>query len=299
MRNDKKIVALTTSILLLFVFGSFLLPVAKADTGLYEQRTDPADPFLFTVDTLYLAESISYTNAQYFYHQVFLETNKQYLFYNPCGYMSSENTRLWIHSAISDSIDYYYEYVSEDKIGYILYMSSTETGLYNITIRFGEDGWQGSCGFSGIGVLEIPTIPLDTEMTYNYWDFQADPIIAGIIELDSTKEYQTGYDGEHHDYSNLDIYYVNINSLSNTGYEKLDGSHEIMDYRAFDIITTNNLGQGAGEYLFYGGRFSLMETGEIIVFPIIPIIIIVVIISIGIVITVGVIIVLNKRKSKI
>ena len=103
-------------------------------------------------------------------------------------------------------------------------------------------------------------------MSSGYWDFYRDAIMVGIIELDSQVKYQTGHDGEHHDYLGIGpFYYVNINLLSSAGCTKLDRSYDIMDYGAYDIITTNNLGQGTGKYIFYSlgyGYFSLMEAEE-------------------------------------
>lgn len=307
MRNkNKKIIALTTSILLLSIFGSFLLPTVKADVGRYEQRTDPTNPFLFAVDTLYFTSNgeISTSGVQHFYHQVFLEANKHYLFYDTQGFMNDENTEIRIHSAISVAVDYYFEHIYESNIaaGYNLYMNPTQTGLYNITVRWGIEGYDIYRGSYGIGVLEIPIVPLDTEITSDYWDFKTNVIMAVIIELDWNTEYQTGYDGQRCDYLGVGtIYYTNqLYSIPYLDYVKLDGSHEVMNCSASDIITVNSLGYGAGKYLFYSlsySKFSLMEvveTDEVIIFPIIPIIIVV--IFIGIVITIGVVIVLNKRK---
>jgi len=259
--KNKKIALLT--LLTFFGITILIIPQAKALHLTYEQRTNPSNPFLFSVDMIYVtSDGDLRTNVgQYYYHQVFLEANKYYLFYDPVGYMTMEGERLWIHSAISTLIDYYYEYVSESGVlGYILYINPSETGLYNITIR---SDFGGVRGFSGIGVLEIPIVPLDTEMSSDYWDFYRDSIMAGIIELDSQVKYQTGHDGQHHGYLGMGtIYYANINLLSSAGCTKLDRSYDIMDYDALDIITTNDLGQGAGKYIFYSlsyGFFSLME----------------------------------------
>jgi len=57
MKNNKKIIALTTSILLLFVFGSFLLPVVKAT----ETYTEEIEDFS-CVDDTYVYSGWSYVN---------------------------------------------------------------------------------------------------------------------------------------------------------------------------------------------------------------------------------------------
>ncbi|KKN41902.1 hypothetical protein LCGC14_0718670 [marine sediment metagenome] len=114
-------------------------------------------------------------------------------------------------------------------------------------------------------------ISSNTKITHDYWDFISDPIIAGIIELESGKEYQTGYNGTHADYlGSSDIYYSHVNQLYSIPYTvgiELTGSHDLMNYSAREIITTQNLGQGSGKYLFYNlglGQFSLMEKRETI-----------------------------------
>ena len=303
MKNKKIVLLILLDILTFSGITILTIPQVKADVGQYEQRTDPSNPFLFSVDVIYVTSDgwIHATGVEYFYHQVFLEANKYYLFYNPVGYMTAEGTRIWIHSDISISIDYYYEYISEEGVlGYILYINPSETGLYNITIRW---NFIGGRGFTGIGILEIPMVPLDTEMSSGDWDFHQDAIMAGIIELNSHTRYQTGYDGTHRDYLGT-FYYANINSLSYTGYEKLDGSHNIMDYAWDDIITTDDLGQGAGKYIFYSlgyGQFSLMEVEETktkhiswisLLSIIIPIIAIVIIVPVAIVL-------IRRHKRKI
>ncbi len=59
MKNNKKIIALTTSILLLFVFGSFLLPIAKA-TETYTTTEEIED--FSCVDDTYVYSGWSYMN---------------------------------------------------------------------------------------------------------------------------------------------------------------------------------------------------------------------------------------------
>ena len=316
MKKQKIALLTLLSILTFFGITILIIPQTRAYIGQYEQRTDPSNPFLFTVDIIYVTSDgwIHANEVEYFYHQVFLEANKYYLFYDPVGYMTMEGAKLWIHSAISTSIDYYYEYISEDGVlDYILYINPSQTGLYNITICWGKEGFECHRSFSGIGVLEIPIVPLDTEMSSEYWDFHRDAIMVGIIELDSQVKYQTGYDGRHHDYLGIGtIYYVNINSLSYIGYEKLDGSHDIMDYGAYDeekeewiTITTNDLGQGAGKYIFYSleyGWFSLMEAEEEEIKPVswIPLLLSIIIPIIAIIIVIPIaIFLINKYKRKV
>lgn len=276
MKNKKMVLLILLNILTFLGITILIIPQTKAYIGLYEQRTDPSNPFLFSVDTIYVTSDgeIHASGVEYFYHQVLLEADKHYIFYDPVGYMTMEDTRLRIHSAISTAVDYYYEKISESGIyNYILYINPSQTGLYNITIRWGKEGYGCHMGSYGIGVLEIPIVPLDTEMSSEHWDFHTNPVMVGIIELDSYTKYQTGHDGEHWDYlGGNEIYYANINSLSYTGYEKLDCSHDIMNYGARDeekeewiTITTADLGQGSGKYIFYSlgyGLFSLMEAEE-------------------------------------
>ena len=312
--KNKKIALLTLCLGILAFFGITILiiPNAKADVGQYEQQTDPSNPFLFSVDTIYFTSDgwIHANGAEYFYHQVFLEADKYYLFYDPIGYMNTKNAQIQIHLAISITIDYYYEYSSENTyLDYFLYINPSQTGLYNITIRWGIEGFASHRGSYGIGILEIPIVPLDTELSTEYWDFYTNAIMVGIIELDAHTKYQTGYNGRHCDYlGGNEIYYSNINSLYSIpylAYAKLDCSHDIMNYSAYDIITTKNLGQGAGNYIFYSlyfGSFSLMEAEETeenkpnILPNILPIIIILSII--GVAIGIGVYVIYRKRKRK-
>ena len=310
MKNKKLVLLTLLGILTFSGITIITIPQSEAYVGVYEQRTNPSNPFLFSVDIIYFTSDgeIHATGVEYFYHQVFLESNKHYLFYDPMGYMDLENSEIRIHLAISTTIDYYYEYIPENiPLSYFLYINPSQTGLYNITIRWGIDGFDSHRGSYGIGVLEIPIVPLDTEISTEYWDFYTNAIMVGIIELDSYTEYQTGHDGLHHDYlGGNEIYYANVNSLYS--YAKLDGSHDVMDYGARDIITTNDLGQGVGKYIFYSfyfGSFSLMEAEEIpetnnqIINIIINIILIIVVISAIVSAIVIPVVIIHKRKKRI
>ncbi len=267
MRNKK-----IYFILGIFLFSglmNFIISQTRAYIETYDQRTDPTNPFLFTVDTIYTTSDGSFTTneVQQFYHQVYLNQDKSYSFYISGG-INTEETILWIHSSISTTIDYLrFDSFNEYTVNYLFYICPIQTGWYNITIRSGSEGHLTSIGFGGIGVLEIPIIQLDTEIKSNYWSFKSDPIMLGILELDSEKQYQTGHNGLSHDYSGTyeysKIYCFAIDLLSRI--ERLGGSHIEIDFVHSDIITTFDLGGDSGKYLFYslkGISFSLMEMIE-------------------------------------
>ncbi len=268
LKKNKTIILILLFILPVFA-GLFTFIPVRADVGQYELRTDPFDPFTFVVDTVCITSDgyISLSGDNYFYHQVNLEKDNHYIFYLVGGYISMDDTNIHFHSAISTSVDEYFIAMTEPRGRLILYLNPTTTGLYNLTIWCNAE--YGSVGFSGIGFLKVPIMPLDTEMTSSHWDFIKDPIFAVIIDLESGKEYQTGYDGSHFDYSGLGaMYYCHINQLYSTYYlvgDELDGSHNLLSYSGTDIITTSGLGQGSGKYLFYSltsYSFSLMEVVE-------------------------------------
>lgn len=273
MRNKNRhiFIILTISVILGFIIR--INPI-KADMGQYELRTDPLDPFMFVVDTIYVPSTgdISFSGDNYFYHQVNLEAGNHYILYLIGGYIAIEDTNFYFHSAISTSIDEYLIAITETRMEFVLYLNPTTTGLYNLTIWCNAES--GTVGHYGMGFLNIPEVPLDTEMTSDYWDFISNSVFAVIMDLESGKEYQTGYNGTHAGYSGMgDLYYCHVNQLYSIPYlvgDELDGSHTLMGYSTMDIITTNNLGQGSGKYLFYSldyYKFSLMEAIEDITPP--------------------------------
>ena len=221
---------------------------------------------MFAVDTIYITSGgdISFSGDNYFYHQVNLEAGNHYMLYLVGGFISMDDTTFYFHSAISTSVDECFISITETRMEFVLYLNPTTTGLYNLTIWCNAEF--GSVGFSGIGFLKIPEIPLDVEMTSDYWDFISNPVFAVIIDLESGKDYQTGYNGSHVGYSGLgDLHYCHVNQLYSIPYlvgDELDESHNLMSYSTMDLITTNSLGQGSGKYLFYSldnYKFSLME----------------------------------------
>lgn len=277
MQNKKRHLFIILVISLILGFIIRIDPI-KADAGQYELKTDPLDPFMFVVDTIYITSDgyISFPGDNYFYHQINLEKDNHYIFYLVGGYISADDTKIHFHSAISTSVDEYFIAITEMRGKLVLYLNPTTTGLYNLSIWCNAE--HGSVGFSGIGFLKIPIVPLDTELTSDYWDFISDPIFAVIMDLESGKEYQTGYNGSHVGYSGLgNMYYCHINQLYSMSYlvgDELDGSHNLLNHSSTGIITTSGLGQGSGKYLFYSlgsYSFSLMEAEEdTITPPIIP-----------------------------
>lgn len=253
MRNKNRqiFIILTISVLLGFVMR--IEPI-KADIGQYELRTDPLDPFMFVVDTIYIPSGggISFSGDNYFYHQVNLEEGNHYILYLVGGYIAIDDTNFYFHSAISTSVDEYFIAITETRMKFVLYLNPTTTGLFNLTIWCNTES--GSVGLYGIGFLKIPEVSLDIEMTSDYWDFISDSVFAVIIDLESGKDYQTGYNGTHAGYSGMgDLYYYHVNQLYSIPYlvgDELDGSHNLMGYSTMDIITTNNLGQGSGNTFF-------------------------------------------------
>lgn len=258
MRNKK--ICFIIGIFLFAGVISLIIPQTRADTGIYEQRTDWLNPFLFEVDTIYTTTDGYFhcNGTQTYYFQVYLEVGKYYAIYISGGAVCLENMLIEVDNG--DYAEWFYETSMRT---YLLFINPYNTGLCNFRLIDRQEGRTTMIGTHEMGVLEIPIIQLDTEFGYDYWDTSGSLITLGIMELDSKKQYQTGHDGILHDYSALEIYCTELEYLFHVSC--LDGSHKRVDFTAQDIITTSKLSEHGGyydKYLFYSlnvGSFSLME----------------------------------------
>ncbi len=174
--------------LLIFLgFTSSMNPV-RGYIGSYEKRTDPLDPFVFTLDMLYYSSSsIELNGRENLYNQVFLFADSVYTIFINSGFLyDSSNPIIHFCYELYDGVNYKESFSVYPTLGKEVILFIPEfTGYYNLTLRVGVDGFTSWADIQ-IGILDVPTITLGVEFKCNdYWDFYSDAITIGIIDLDS------------------------------------------------------------------------------------------------------------------
>ncbi|MFX1504221.1 MAG: hypothetical protein ACFFDH_24890 [Promethearchaeota archaeon] len=252
-------------IIISFLTLSIFLGVISTSTyvnayiGIYEKRTNPLNPFVFTTDIIYVpsGENLTTTNIETFYHQVYLQSNKYYLLYIVGGPVSNDNWEFDFHYLADNSIDNYVEYFSlTTGILYLLLLKPTITGYFNFTMIGGTLGHYTVLGFYGIGFLELPDMNLGDYFAYDYWDFNGNIIVAGKLTLNAGNYIVASDEGGMTYFPYSIVYYENLNSvnqferLSENVYPQLNCS---LGYKTYFT---------AGDYIFFslnGDEFGLMN----------------------------------------
>ena len=223
MKNNKKAIAIKASILLLFVFGSFLLPVVKADTGIYEQRDDRLNPFLFSVDTLYSMSSYDYRLSNDSFHEVVLDDDNYYVFYIRSGIVSY-NMTVWIQ--LSDGSGHYLrEDCGEGEYELLMMFKPEKTGLFEIIISNRNYDISGDLysKVDEIGILEVPIYDFNYNLDYDRYEaeiqenWDSDRVVFGIVQLEGYVDY-TLYRGYKIYLKSLSYYSIGSNKLNEDSF---------------------------------------------------------------------------------
>ncbi|MFW9875042.1 MAG: hypothetical protein ACFFG0_18205 [Candidatus Thorarchaeota archaeon] len=242
-----------------FLTMIFSVQNVKAQTGIYEKRTNPSNPFIFTTDTIYLPSSQNLTtnNVETFYHQVLLQNNEFYLLYICEGPVSMDNWELSFYYSGDDSIDYFEEFFAfTSGVLYLLLLRPTITGYFNLTLIGGTLGHHITLGFSGIGFLKLPNMNLNQLFSRDYWDFDSNSIVAGKLNLESGNYIVAIDDGIMNYFPDASVYYENLITVSQ--FERL--SENI--YTQIDCSKDHKTYLSTGSYIFFsleGAEFGLMN----------------------------------------
>lgn len=246
LMKNKKIILLILFFLSTLVGITSNIRLVTGYVGTYEKRTDLSNPFIFTKDILYWNGGVLVSEVEYLYHQVFIQEGKHYLFFFDSGFAT--NAKLWIYYSLDDFVDPFSVNVPDYPIKYVLLFSPSQTGYYNLTLRFGLEGFDTWSSIQ-IGFLEVPIINLNEEIDWNYWDFTRDAITAAKMDLeDGMYEMGSIAEGTGHDviYSESIFYKTLEPPLSISGYYQL--SEDNSDYR-LDPDTKKFF--SSGEYIFF------------------------------------------------
>ena len=181
-------------------------PISTSATGTYIQKSNIADPFIFTVDTLYsnVGQSLTYSGIVSNYHQVTCEAGKTYLFYSCDGPVAMDNLDIEIRGTSPNYLVYQetlydiFHTPNNDIVMYVWRPSSSNT--FNITITH-TTGSTAIPSFHGMGVLLVPKIIVGDSLKKSHWDFPWFGITIAILDLEY-KDYDPGAIGD-----TTDIYY--------------------------------------------------------------------------------------------
>lgn len=249
-----------TSKVLVLLFISFLgilgcVQLVKAQTGTYQQKIDPLDPFSLTVDTIYSMSSSDYRMKNDSFHQAILDGDNYYVFYLKSN-LVRYNMTVWIQ--ISDASESYFrEDCGDGEYELLMIFRPQKTALFNITLSNRNYNTPDDLYFQidEIGILEVPEYIFTYNNNYNRyeteieekWDSQY--IVFGIAHLERFVDYkiQSGHE----------IYKGYLGQYSLLGSVKLNGDNSFEEqYTEGETLNVS----AEADYLFYeilGNPFSI------------------------------------------